>query len=50
MSKLVKNNYPTPTIVVEELEVERGFLLSSDYGEMGEAGQKSGYLENDYDL
>ena len=42
--------YTIPSLEVEELVVERGFSLSSYYGNFGEAGQESGYLDNDYQL
>lgn len=34
-----------PSVEIEDLAVERGFTLSGDYGEPGEAGQVSGYID-----
>ena len=48
--KKVEKIYLIPSLEVEELVVERGFALSSNYGDYGEAGQTSGYLDNDYEL
>ena len=48
--KKVEKIYTIPSLEVEELVVERGFSLSSYYGDYGEAGQASGYLKNDYEL
>lgn len=42
--------YTIPSLEVEELVVERGFSLSSNYGDYGEPGQGSGYNDNDYEL
>lgn len=50
MKKTEQNSYPVPTLDVQELEVERGFLLSSNYGEVGEAGQGSDYIDSDVEL
>lgn len=50
MKKLLQNRYSTPAIEVEELEVERGFFQSSDYGNIGEAGQNSSYINDDVEL
>lgn len=33
-----------PSVEIEDLAVERGFTLSN-YGEPGEAGQGSGYID-----
>ena len=48
--KMVEKIYTVPTLEVEELVVERGFSLSSNYGGFGEPGQGSGYIDNDYEL
>ena len=48
--KMSKKIYAVPTLGVEELVVERGFSLSSNYGDYGEPGQGSGYNDNDYEL
>ena len=48
--KMSKKIYTVPTLGVEELVVERGFSLSSTYGDYGEPGQGSGYNDNDYEL
>ncbi len=48
--KKVEKIYAVPTLGVEELVVERGFALSSDYGAVGEAGQSSDYIDSDFDL
>ncbi len=50
MKRLGKRGYLTPRLEVEELQVERGFALSSDYGDYGEAGQQSGYIDSDFEL
>lgn len=50
MKRLGKREYLTPRLEVEELQVERGFALSSDYGDYGEAGQGSGYIDSDFEL
>ena len=42
--------YTIPSLEVEELVVEKGFSLSSNYGDYGEAGQNSGYLDSDFEL
>ena len=42
--------YTVPTLDVEELVVEKGVALSSNYGDVGAPGQGSGYVDNDYDL
>ena len=42
--------YTIPSLEVEELVVERGFALSSDYGNVGEPGQGSGYIDSDFEL
>ena len=48
--KKVEKIYTIPSLEVEELVVERGFSLSSTYGDYGEPGQGSGYNDNDYEL
>ena len=48
--KMSEKIYTVPTLGVEELVVERGFSLSSNYGDYGEPGQGSGYNDNDYEL
>ena len=48
--KKVEKIYAVPSLVVEELVVERGFALSSDYGNVGEPGQGSGYNDSDFEL
>ncbi len=48
--KKVEKIYAVPTLEVEDLVVEKGFALSSDYGNFGEAGQGSGYLDSDFEL
>uniref|UniRef100_UPI00405709BF hypothetical protein n=1 Tax=Alistipes sp. TaxID=1872444 RepID=UPI00405709BF len=50
MKQTSKKEYSVPRLEVEELEVERGFSLSSNYGGPGEAGQGSGYLDSDFEL
>ena len=45
-----EKKYSTPALEVQELEVERGFSLSSNYGGYGEPGQGSGYLDSDFEL
>lgn len=45
-----EKKYSTPTLEVQELEVEMGFSLSSTYGDFGEPGQDSGYLDSDFEL
>ena len=45
-----EKKYSTPTLEVQELEVEMGFSLSSAYGDFGEPGQDSGYLDSDFEL
>ena len=50
MKRLEKRGYLTPRLEVEELQAERGFALSSDYGDYGDAGQDSGYLDSDFEL
>lgn len=42
--------YSTPTLEVQEVEVEMGFAISSSYGDYGEPGQDSGYNDSDFDL
>ena len=48
--KKVEKIYAVPSLEVEELVVERGFSLSSDYGNVGVPGQGSGYLDSDFEL
>lgn len=48
MKRAEQKNYSAPTLGVEGFEVERGFSLS--YGDVGEAGQTSGYIDSDFDL
>ena len=48
--KKVEKIYAVPSLEVEELVVERGFSLSSDYGNVGEPGQGSGYIDSDFEL
>ena len=48
--KMSEKIYTVPTLGVEELVVERGFALSSDYGNVGEPGQGSGYIDSDFEL
>jgi hypothetical protein len=48
--KKVEEIYAVPSLEVEELVVERGFSLSDNYGDYGEAGQDSGYLDSDFEL
>ncbi|MBR2032240.1 MAG: hypothetical protein IKA04_08530 [Alistipes sp.] len=50
MKRAERNEYSVPMLEVQELEVERGFFVSSDYGDYGEAGQKSGYIDSDSDF
>lgn len=42
--------YSAPTLEVQEVEVELGFSISSTYGDYGEPGQDSGYLDSDFEL
>lgn len=42
--------YSVPMLEVQELNVERGFSISTIYGGNGDPGQDSGYLDNDYEL
>lgn len=42
--------YSVPMLQMQELEVERGFSLSSIYGGNGDAGQDSDYLDSDFEL
>lgn len=42
--------YSTPTLEMQEVEVELGFSISSTYGDYGEPGQDSGYLDSDFEL
>lgn len=37
-------NYVEPLLRVEEVEVEKGYNMS-EYGDYGEAGQQSGYID-----
>ena len=48
--KMREKIYAVPTLDVEELVVERGFSLSSKYGDYGKPGQDSDYLDYDYEL
>ena len=48
--KKVGKIYSVPTLGLVELVVEKGFSLSSNYGGYGEAGQGSGFIDNDYEL
>ena len=48
--KKVEKIYAVPSLEVEELVVERGFSLSSDYGNDGETGQGSGYNDSAFEL
>lgn len=41
--------YETPCLEVTEIQVEQ-CILSGSYGEAGDAGQESGYLDPDFDL
>lgn len=50
MKRTNTNAYSAPLLIVEELQMEKGFALSGQYGDEGEAGQKSGYIDNDYEL
>jgi len=50
MKKTMKKAYSVPRLEVEEMQAERGFALSSDYGGYGEAGQQSGYLDSGVEL
>lgn len=50
MKKALKKEYAVPQVEVEEMQAESGFALSSDYGDYGEAGQQSGYLDSDFEL
>jgi len=50
MKRLEKKEYLTPLLEVEEMQAEKGFALSSDYGGYGEAGQQSGYLDSGVEL
>ena len=50
MKKSIKKEYSAPQFAVEEMQAERGFTLSSNYGDYGEAGQQSGYLDSDFEL
>jgi hypothetical protein len=42
--------YSAPMFDVQELKMERGFSLSSTYGDYGEPGQDSGYNDSDFEL
>ena len=48
--KKVEKIYAVPSLSVEELVVEKGFSLSSNYGDDGAPGQGSGYNDIDYEL
>ena len=48
--KKVEKIYSVPSLEVEDLVVERGFSLSSNYGNFGEPGQGSGYVDSDFEL
>lgn len=50
MKKTKTNAYSAPLLIVEELQIEQGFALSDQYGNEGEAGQSSGYIDNDCEL
>ena len=50
MKKALKKEYAVPQVKVEDMQAERGFALSSDYGDYGEAGQQSGYLDSECEL
>lgn len=50
MKNLEKREYTTPQLAIEELQAEKGFSLSSKYGDYGDAGQQSGYLDSDFEL
>lgn len=41
--------YDAPCMEVTELQMEQ-CILSGSYGEAGDAGQESGYLDPDFDL
>ena len=46
----MKKTYTQPAIDVEMVMVENGIAVSTDYGDAGEAGQKSVFLDFDEDL
>lgn len=48
--KTKEKKYSIPEIKVRELRVEKGFSLSSNYGDYGDAGQGSGYIDSDLEL
>ncbi len=48
--KSEERKYSSPTLEVQELEVELGFSISSDYGDYGEPGQDSDYNDSDFEL
>ena len=50
MKRTKTNAYSAPLLIVEELQIEQGFALSDQYGNEGEAGQSSGYIDNDCEL
>lgn len=37
-SKANNDDYISPDMLVEEMAIERGFVSSTEYGDMGEAG------------
>ena len=50
MQRTKTNAYSAPSICVEKLQMERGFAFSTTYGNDGEAGQDSGYIDSDCEL
>ncbi|MBR2351307.1 MAG: hypothetical protein IKA70_00020 [Alistipes sp.] len=50
MKNSARKRYLEPQLEVEEMLGERGFSLSSNYGDYGEAGQKSDYIDSDFEL
>ena len=50
MKTLARKKYSVPRLKFEDVKVEKGFSLSSNYGDYGEAGQKSDYIDTDVEL